>query len=50
MFIFSDGKRQEEEVRPTKVTYIQGKHEVGKVNINNSMDEFVLLWTGEDLV
>lgn len=48
MFIFSDGKSQEEEVRSTNVTYIQGKHELGKVDINNSMDEFVLLWTEED--
>uniref|UniRef100_A0A671YKK0 Cysteine protease n=1 Tax=Sparus aurata TaxID=8175 RepID=A0A671YKK0_SPAAU len=47
MFIFSDGKSQEEEkggyTPPNNITYIQRKNERKRVDTSNSMDEFVLL-------
>ncbi|XP_073351316.1 cysteine protease atg4da-like [Pagrus major] len=48
MFIFSEGKSQEEEEKggntpPNNITYIQRKNERKRVDTSNSMDEFVLL-------
>ncbi|XP_036945705.1 cysteine protease ATG4D-like [Acanthopagrus latus] len=47
MFIFSEGKSQEEEkggnTPPNNITFIQRKNERKRVDTSNSMDEFVLL-------
>lgn len=53
MFIFAEGKNRVDEqgndTPANNITYIQRKSERKRVDTSNSLDEFVLLWTGDQV-